>query len=88
MALGESGQAGGTCICFKKEGEKMTADKTKGGELLPVWIQGRGNIPLLKHAWIKPNAIGGESPVSLSIPTHVRPRVHVIGLSKGDCRER
>jgi hypothetical protein len=66
----------------------MTADKTERGELLAVWIQGRGNILLLKHAWIKPNAIGGESPVSLSIPTHVGTRVHVIGLSKGPCRER
>jgi hypothetical protein len=36
----ESGQAGGTCICFKKEGEKMTADNTEWGELLAVWIQG------------------------------------------------
>jgi hypothetical protein len=40
----------------------MTVDKTEVGELLPVRIQGRGKgkVLLLKHAWIKPNAIGGE----------------------------
>lgn len=53
-----SGQTGGTCICFKKEGEKN--DHQQNRMTRTADIMATGEILLLKQTSIKPYAFGGE----------------------------
>jgi hypothetical protein len=77
----------GTCPCFKKKGARGEEKKNyrrQNRMTRAAGIMATGVGSFIKHASIKPNAMGGEfdAPICLSIPTHDGTRVVLIGRWK------